>query len=267
MGASSIPVIGICRLCFLRGYQRRHLATSANASARPVPLRIFATENDQDDAYPVFDDDGRSEPSKEEKQQRYEKWLETRNRLVSSNERLATEFRNRVGRHQPAGLLTAAEAFHTPIGTTTLSRSRGRPDSSLMPLVHISPAELLHPQENVEINDTIFGAIEGCISAAVERLELYSSRDDSSTHPKDKITIPHDQYTWLTSILQFQFAKSQLVDYGHKSGLKKTRLLKAKTLDVIKMILEGVWSLEKEPELPPDENLVTKSLQPFCILN
>jgi hypothetical protein len=101
----------------------------------------------------------------------------------------------------------------------------------------------------------------------VERLELYSSQDHSTTHPKDKVTIPHDQYTWLISILQFQFAKSQLVDYGHKSGLKKTHLLKAKTLDVIKMILNEVWNLEKEPELPPDENLVTKSLQPLCILN
>ena len=103
-------------------------------------------------------------------------------------------------------------------------------------------------------------AIEGCISAAIDRLELYPARNDVNPRPKDKITIPHDQYTWLSSILRFQFTKSQLVDYGQKYCLKKTHLVRENVPDIIKMILLQVWNLEKEPELPPDKTLVTKSI-------
>ena len=84
---------------------------------------------------------------------------------------------------------------------------------------------------------------------------------DSTPLSSEKISIPHDQYTWIASILEFQFAKHQLVDYGRQSGLTKSHLLKAKTSDAIGMILKEVWNLEKEPELPHDETLVTKSMQ------
>lgn len=262
MGNVSVPVIRICPRCLLRGYQKRNLATGSNTSTRPVPLRIFATETDPDEVHRAFDNNGRPQSSKEEKQRRYEEWLGKRHQLISSNERLASDFRKRVGKYAPAGLLVALEANNAPTGITMLSRMRQRSESSLAPLIQVAPADLLNVQENVETKDTIMAAIEGCISAAVDRLELYPSRDDSNPHPKDKITIPHDQYTWLSSILQFQFTKSQLIDYGQESGLKKTHLTKVKTPEVIRMILDQVWNLEKEPELPPDETLVTKSFNP-----
>ena len=42
--------------------------------------------------------------------------------------------------------------------------------------------------------------------------------------------------------------------------MKKTHLLREKTPDAIKMILDKIWNLEKEPELPPDETLITMGL-------
>jgi hypothetical protein len=259
--SAAMPVIRICQRCLSRGHQQRSLVTSANGSARPMPLRIFATENDlDDDGYCAFDNNATGEVSKEEKQRRYGEWLERRNTLVSSNERLATDFRKRVGKYQPAGLIDALEAVKTPTGTTMLSRMRRRSDRSLAPLLQVTPGDLIQTQENVETKNTIIADIESCISAAVHRLELYPSQDHSNPHPKNKITIPYDQYTWLSSILQFQFTKYQLIDYGQKSGLKKSHLLKIKIPEIINVILDRIWNLEKEPELPPDETLVTKSM-------
>jgi len=167
----------------------------------------------------------------------------------------------RLGRQRPVGFLEAANSIHAQAGTTMLSRMITKPSNDLPPLNQIAPADLLQAQENVETRDTIMAAIDGCISAALERLELSAPSRDSTQRLSEKISIPHDQYTWLASILKFQFAKHQLVDYGHQSGLRKSHLLKAKTSDAIEMILKEVWNLEKEAELPPDETLVTKSIQ------
>lgn len=261
MGSSSIPVNWICRRCILRGCQQRTFSTGTIPSTRPVPPRIFATEENADDAYRLLANNGTPERTKAEKQKRYDEWLEKRFQLASSTERLSNEFRKRLGRQRPAGLLEATNGIYAQTGTTMMSRMIIKPNNDLPPLNQVAPADLLQAQENVETRDTIMAAIDGCISAALERLELSGLSSDSTQRSSKNISVPHDQYIWLASILEFQFAKHQLVDYGHESGLRKSHLLKAKTSDAIGMILKEVWNLDKEPELPPDETLVTKSMQ------
>ena len=226
-----------------------------------MPPRIFATEDHADNAHRQLVNSGTSERTTAEKQKRYDEWLEKRFQMASSTERLSNEFRTRLGRQRPAGLLEAANAMYAQTGTTMLSRMIAKLNNDLPHLNQVAPADLLQAEENIETRDTILAAIDRCVSAALERLELTAPPRDSSPRSSEKISIPHDQYTWLASILEFQFAKHQLVDYGHQSGLTKSHLLKAKTSDAIGMILKEVWNLEKEPELPPDETLVTKSIQ------
>ena len=64
---------------------------------------------------------------------------------------------------------------------------------------------------------------------------------------------------WLCSILEFQFSKSQLVEYGCRYGLVKSQLWRLKTMDAIQYMLEKLWNFEKDPEILLGEELVTKS--------
>ena len=120
----------------------------------------------------VFENRETSERTKAEKQKRYDEWLEKRFQLASSTERLSNEFRMRLGRQRPAGFLEAANAIYAQTGTTMLSRMIPKPNNVLSPLNQVAPADLLQEQENVETRDTIMAAIDGCISAALDRLEL-----------------------------------------------------------------------------------------------
>ena len=255
-----MPISWTCRRCLLRGYQPRSYSTGSNASTRPVPLRIFATEDSGNDGPPGFVNVGHS--TNAEKQKRYEEWLNKRLELSSSTERLSDEFRARVGRTPPTGLHEAARLRGSQ-RANILPRMRARPDTDVAPLTHVTPADLLQNDEIVETRETITAAIEGCISAAIDRLELKTSPNDIKSRSIDRIKIPHDQYTWLSAILDFQFTKSQIVDYGVKCGLKTTQLQRANMSDAIGMILQNVWNLEKEPERLPDEALITKSFVSF----
>jgi hypothetical protein len=222
-------------------------------------LRIFSTEADTEEDYYPREDGARRESSSAEKQKRYQEWVEKRISLAPSEERLSNEFRVRSGGHLPRGLLKVAKPPSTEPIKRTRMLSRVRKNSEPLLQNPINPSDLLRTQEPSESDESIFTAIETCISSAIDRLELYRPDGGSGSRPSEPITIPHDQYMWLCHILQFQFAKSQLVMYGHRCGIVKSHLQREKTTDVIKAILDKVWNLDKEPELPPDEALVTKS--------
>jgi hypothetical protein len=232
---------------------------------RAVPLRIFATENVSDDVYANFGV-GRSELAREEKEKRYQEWLDKRVADAPPNERLSRELKSRVGKSRPRGLKKAVDSFYSPADTTTITRTRIRRDTSLTPLIQIDPTELIQAPMAADSEDSIYDAIESCIAAAIDRLELYPQQQNTRDHATDRITIPHDQYMWLSAILQFQFSKQQLVGYGTRAGLKKSHVLKCKTSDAIALILDKIWNLQKEPELPPDEALVTKSVHHWIMI-
>jgi hypothetical protein len=80
---------------------------------RAVPLRIFATENVSDDVYGNFGV-GRSELAREEKEKRYQDWLDKRVADAPSNERLSRELKSRVGKSRPRGLKKAVDLFSYP---------------------------------------------------------------------------------------------------------------------------------------------------------
>jgi hypothetical protein len=260
MGVPRAPVFKIiCRSCLSRAYQYRGVASVGGTPTRAVPLRIFATENLSDDVYANFGV-GRSELAREEKEKRYQEWLEKRVAQAPPNERLSRELKSRVGKSRPRGLKRAVDSFYSPAETAMITRTRTRRDASLTPLTQIDPAELIQAPKAADTEDAIYDAIESCIGTAIDRLELYPQQQNNRDHATDRITIPHDQYMWLSSILKFQFSKQQLVGYGTKAGLKKSHAQKCKTSDAIALILDKIWNLEKEPELPPDEALVTKSM-------
>jgi hypothetical protein len=254
MTGSSFPALILCRQCYLRWFQTRPLNTWTKTSGRTVPLRIFATEDDVDSPYSKIK--GENESPQDEKHQ--EK-LKAQLAIASSDERLSNEFRNRVGRYRPRGLLEKADAINNQTGLILRSRIRIRPELDAFSASTVTPMDLIQTQENIETKECIRAAIESCINVAIDRLELRPSQENTHSHPKNRITIPHDQYTWLCSILEYQFSKSQLVDYGYWSGLAKSHLQKAKTIDTVRMILGRIWNLDKELELPPNEALVTKS--------
>jgi len=255
----------ICRGCLSRAGQYRGVASVSGVPNRAVPLRIFATENVSDDVYTNFGV-GRSELAREEKEKRYQEWLDKRVDEAPPNERLSRELKSRVGKSRPRGLKKAVDSFYSPADTTTITRTRIRRDTSLTPLIQIDPTELIQAPITADSEDSIYDAIESCIGAAIDRLELYPQQQNTRDHAPDRITIPHDQYMWLSAILQFQFSKQQLVGYGTRAGLKKSHVQKCKTSDAIALILDKIWNLEKEPELPPDEALVTKSVHHSIII-
>ena len=232
----------------------------SGASNRAVPLRIFATENVGEQDYANFGVH-KSGIVRDEKERRYQEWLQMRLSQAPPNERLSRELKIRVGKSRPRGLKRAVDSFSSPPENTLISRTRSRQDT--IPILRIDPSELIRSPKAPDSEDAIYTAIENCIGAAIDRLELYHHQDTRDL-AKNPISIPHDQYTWLSSILQFQFSRQQVIGYGTRAGLKKSHLQKCKTGDAIALILQRIWSLEKEPELPPDETLVTKSV--WCSL-
>lgn len=261
MNNNSFLALKLCRQCYLLWFQPRSLATWTTVSNKTVPLRIFTTEDDADGAYNKSE--GRKTERPQEKRRYSREKPKNQHDITSSDERLSSEFRNRVGRYRPRGLLEKADAVNNQTVPTLRSRMRVRPEFNSTSTV--APMDLVQTQESAETKEGIRAAIEGCINAAIDRLELRSSQETMHSHPKNKITVPHDQYMWLCSILEYQFSKSQLVDYGHWAGQEKSHLQKAKTIDAVRTILGRVWNVEKEPELPPNEPLVTKSRLNLCI--
>jgi hypothetical protein len=257
MRGSTLPALRICWRCCNRSLQQPNFSTSVNTSPKPLPLRIFSTEDVEEDYY-SRKDGVRGDSSKAERQERYKEWIGKRVSLVPSDERLSEEFRARSGGHQPRGLLDVAKRLITDRPTRTQMLSRMRTVKGSVSRNAINPVDLLRPPEPSHTDDTILTDIGTCISAAIDRLQLYKPNEISS--PTGRILIPHDQYLWLCHILQFQFAKHQLIMYGYRHSLVKSHLQRQNTTDVIRKILETVWNLEKEPPLPPDEALVTKSM-------
>jgi hypothetical protein len=257
MTGFSFPALKLCRQCYLRWFQRRSLATWTTTSSKTVPLRIFATEDHTDGPFCKTPERKSERFQTEERKNNHEKLK--RQFSISSDERLSSEFRNRVGIYRPRGLLEKADAINTQRGPTLRSRIRVRPEFESSSASTVTPMDLIQTQENAETRESIRAAIERCINVAIDRLELRPSQENTGSRPKNKITVPHDQYMWLCSILEYQFSKSQIIDYGHWSGLAKSHLRKAKAIDAVRMILGRVWNLETEPESVPNEDFVTKS--------
>jgi hypothetical protein len=251
MRRTSLHILRSCR-----PYSRESYGSGVRTFDKSVPLRIFAVDKGAIEA------SRRTAPVESDKEKKYQQWLEKRNPLAPSDERLKREMILRGGSNdRPRGLLAAAK-LPSDNGPTSRISSRMSTASVEVAKDRLAPADLLQPSEDFDTDESIVAAIDGCVSAAVERLELLHSTNRSESlesPPKEKVSIPHDQFIWLCSILQFQFSKTQLADYGYKSGLTKSHLLREKTPDMIKTILEKVWNLEKEAEVPADEALVTKS--------
>jgi hypothetical protein len=256
MGTHTVPAFKIVsRSCLSAARRYRGIATVSGGSNRTVPLRIFATENVGDQGYTNL---GFQTSAKDEKERRYQEWLQTRIAQSPPNERLSRELKSRVGKSRPRGLKRAVDLIGSQPENGMIRRTRSRRDT--IPILRIDPSELIRPPKAADSEDAIYNAIGNCIGAAVDRLELYHQQQDTRDLANTPISIPHDQYMWLSSILQFQFSKQQLIGYGTRAGLKSSLLQQSKTVDVIALLLERIWSLEKEPELPPDETLVTKSV-------
>ena len=228
-----------------------------------MPPRIFATEQDSQDLDPLFRKVLSQRSTVAGQNARCSKSAEMPSKSVSPTERLSKEFKDRLGLRKFPGFVEASEAFERQVGTRMLSRIRLRPTLPIEFSLPISSSELLYSDAEAEASDSTMDAIEACISAAVRRLELYPVSKTSDSSPQGTISIPHDQYTWLSSILRFQFSKQQLVQYGILRGLKQSHVQKARLVDCIRMILDEVWHFEKEAELPPGEPLVSKSTYPM----
>jgi hypothetical protein len=260
MRRTSLHILRSCRPYFFR----ESSGSAVTTPAKSVPLRIFAVDQGAIEAPTP------TAAIEAEKEKRYQEWLEKRRSQAPSDERLNDEFKKRAGFNRRKGLLARARLPSKNGQKSSLMLPRMRRASVALSNDRVAPADLLQPSEDLDTDESIFAAIDSCISAAVERLELLQSTNRSEltgSPPKAKVSIPHDQFIWLCNILEFQFTKSQLVHYGYKCGLTKTRLNREKTPDGIKMILEKVWNIEKEAELPVDETLVTKSIYPNTTIN
>jgi len=251
----------VCRNCRLVTNYYRGVATVSGPSNRAVPLRIFTTENLGNQDYPNLEISKYGLPT-DEKEKRYQEWLQKRLAQAPPDERLSRELKMRVGKSRPRGLKRAVDLLTSSSENKVITRTRSRRHT--VPTMQIDPSELMQSPKAEDSGDTIYSAIENCIAAAIDRLELYHHQQDIRDLANNPISIPHDQYMWLSSILQFQFSKQQLVDYGAKTRLKRSQLQNCKTADTIGQILEKIWNLEKEPELPPEEALVTKSICPLA---
>lgn len=244
----------ICRECFLRGFHQATVSIGDAATrSKSVPLRIFATEADSDRENQSLFRRGPDSLDPSTDHQRYQNFGQ-----APSAERLTNDLRTRVGRLRRRGPFQLTKSA-PDLKTKTKLSSRMPLESKPVSLNVASPTDLLQPPQGLE-TDTILTAIDGCFSAAMERLEISPIRTNRQSPSAGKTSIPHDQYMWLCNILQFQFTKSQLVQYGKTYGLAAVRLRREPTTNVIMTILDDVWNLEKEPELPPDEDLITKSI-------
>jgi hypothetical protein len=246
----------LCRECLLRSFRQITTASDAPTAPKPVPLRIFATEADSNAG-------GRSSglaaefaPSDVSAATRHHRTPDTVPARAPPAERLNSDFKSRVGPPRRRSAFQSPNSKRDPEPRVRIS---SRVPAYLPEVSNpATPTDLLQPPEGLE-TDTLLTAIDGCLSAAMVRLELSSSDTNSQPRSPGKTCIPYDQYMWLCNILRFQFNKPQLVQYGQKYGLGKNRLMREKTEVVIRTILDNLWNLEMEPELPPDEALITKS--------
>lgn len=247
----------LCRECFLRSFRQISTVSDASTTSKPVPLRIFATEVDSDGESRSLVRKAPFTPTNPPAGSRHHAASDTNPVQAPPAERLRNDLKSRVGRPRPRSVFAPTTSTTGAKGPRIRMSSRMPVKSTRVSFNAATPDDLLQPPEGLE-KDTLLSAIDGCLSAAMERLEL--SPSNPQPRSPEKTAIPHDQYMWLCSILHFQFTKSQLIEYGQKYKLSKARLTREKTETVIRMILDDIWKLEKEPELPPDEALITKSM-------
>jgi len=238
----------ICASCRQRFYSS---SNQLEHISKPIPDGISVSEaKGQGKVNPIKLDDLAPQKNPETTQ------LGTSGTTLSSTERLSQDFRRRIKTrrlHDTRDLVTRTS--HAP--SVVKLRGRMPVESNTLLSRKVSPLELLQKPETDESVEAINAAIEGCLRAALQRLDDPELHDSQSLHETIR-RVPHDQYLWLCSILKFQFTKAQLVNYGTACGLIKSHLIRLKTDEVIHTILKIIWKLEKEDELPSDETMVTK---------
>jgi hypothetical protein len=249
MGNPCLPAHRVCRLCLKRTYSSRN---GGAFSAKAVPLRVFTAELEAVGSRWSRAVPGRSKTARTSTSEK----RETSFIAGTTSERSLKQFSLRPGK---PGLSVPQNQtlLPTPGGNKVTMHHRMPQQAPPDAINKISPQELLESADIPEAEGDVLDAIEECVKAALRRLNAFRPLETPG-NSQERIPIPHDQYMWLCSILQFQFTKSQLVEYGHRHGLVKSFLTTLKTMDVLNQILEQVWNLQKEGELPPDEALITK---------
>jgi hypothetical protein len=239
MNRERLPLFRLCRRCL-----QNTRATST--STKTIPLRIFETSEETD----------YRQTTKFPKQN----WKEEMLAKASSAERFKLNLQERLGQKLQRGLRRKIE-FDPSL--TIIHKPQYKPPREIFPTTKVSPEELLQQKGEVEESPhQMFRTIENCIAAAVDRLELYAPEQkqmEKSLRPR--VGLPHAQFMWLCNILRFQFSSEQIVDYGSRYGLTKSRLVKANRSGSIAMILDKIWNLEIENEVLTQEAVVTKSLE------
>lgn len=240
---------GLCKFCF------RPLSSTTNGSTgslKSLPPRIFTTETTTEDGPKSFQRIG----SRKLEAPNMSSSAKSHDGMPTSAERLSNDFRKllRTKRTRDSRDLVARS---TDAKTKIKLMSRMPGTSTNIFTKPTSPTDLLHPPDLIEMDEDISSVIERCLRTALQRLDVGTSGVE--TQPTKRQLIPHDQYLWLCNILHYQFTKSQLVTYGTKCGLAKSRFLRMKTEAVIRSIISELWNIDKEKEIAPDETMITKS--------
>lgn len=247
----------LCRECLRRSLHQLSTAGDASAASKPVPLRIFATEADSDGENRSFIRTAEFGLSPNSPDRQDQAWPNKFSAQAPPAERLSNDLKNRAGRPRPRSAFELTKSPTSPKAPIRMS-SRMPVKSNPISFNAASPTDLLQPPEGLE-KETILAAIDACLSAAMDRLDLSTADTNPQPSSPGKRSVPHDQYMWICNILQFQFSKNQLTEYAQTNGVAKVRLTRECTATVIRIILNDIWNLEKEPEPPPDEALITKS--------
>src|SRR5262245_34203596 len=181
------PVSRACHVC-LKVNQSTRLVSSL--SSKPYPLRIFATGSDID---------GHRQAKGGKPNARLPEKHDVK---YTSAERLSHEFRIRASRRSSS----PRDGTQARAGNPTEGRLQSRMPLRFYPTIakKMSPRDLLQSPLVPETEDGIVTAIEACVRAALDRLQVFKS-SQTQPLPSKAVSIPHDQYMWLCSILQFQF--------------------------------------------------------------
>ena len=246
MRRSSQSLLRTVHQCPECGKLQRHYYSRLAAPQKSVFPRIISTEtgNLAEDPIPVEQKQRRGQTKKHEDPKNWQ----------SSGSKLYNSLRQRAGLARPKVLYDAIKASRSNKGFVLQNRMREWEVETTRK--QINPEDLLQEKPFQETDESIFDAISSCISAAIDQLGLYGPTPKAG----QKMAVPHDQYMWLCRILEYQFLKEQLVQYGAKLGLPKVNLPQLSHAEVIEYILSDLWNLEKEADLPSDETLITKRI-------
>ena len=239
-----------CNACL----QRFFSSTPWTASTQKrLPPRIFTTATNPDQIL------GHSADSKEgtgNLRTSTSSGLSNSHNQLTSAERLSQEFHRRVRGQRVRDSKRLDDRLSER--SNVIKLRSGQPDCPEAVLGRrVSPDDLLQRSDISESEETITLAIESCVRTALHRLAVPGVQG-AVVHPGDSQLLAHDQYLWLCTILKYQFTKHQLVLYGAKCGLVKSQLARLRTDDAIRLILDKVWNLKKEDEIPSDGTMVTK---------